>query len=252
MDRKKLTHSEVSPAQNIFEKGRNRVIGAGLITGLSIAALIGCAPTSAEPGSGPEVAPVTEIEWSPEITVEDVEIQAGLETQDLGKAIIDRLDTWINAGTDNEQIADDSLGTNTEVFAASIASQYRTIYSEGLFVADMANNAELKNVADVHEELNANVLMDNLATTNPELDKESFHRSMDFVIAREVDDGDNDPSTRTLEIDFIESNNAANNRVGEAFDIGAGTFGTPKGTFTVDLKVEDDTEKISGLTATNR
>ncbi|PZQ90602.1 MAG: hypothetical protein DI534_05200 [Leifsonia xyli] len=117
--------------------------------------------------------------------------------------------------TDNEQIRqkwlDGQSGENGE-FVDAIGAQYPPLYAQATYIDDWQSRDDLQGDYNFNVDTNAHTLKVNLKTSDPKWgDEEGFHRNMSFNAAREVSD---DGTTRVIEIDYTESNNADKNRVG--------------------------------------
>lgn len=221
-------------------------VGFGLATNQAPEKEEPVATAPANPGETTE--PSAETPWSPEVTVEQLEITSGLETEALGQELISRLDDWRNAGTDNQKVYQDWRAFNGETgdYVLSISGQYAPIYTESLFVDDWQTKEDLVRTQQYYVDLNSHTLELNLITSNPENgDTEAFHRNITYDGAREIS---NDGTTRVIEVDYTESNNADQNRVGEEFNTEEeGNFGTPQATYVFTLTNIDGFDKISSV-----
>lgn len=224
----------------------------GLNQGDKEAGLDNGGPVAEGPANPGEEAPAT----PEELTAEQLEIPAGLETEQLGQLIIDRFDSWQNAGTNDPAIYSEwrAAGVNnvsTGDFVTAKAEEFAAVYRPALYVEGYVYD-------DFDVEVNANTLELNLLTSNPEMnpeDSEAFQRNVSFDEAREISSEGTpgkDGYTRVIEIDYTESNNANLNRAGEDFAPETASFGTPKGTYTLTLVTQNGTEKIASMSATAR
>lgn len=201
--------------------------------------------------------PGEEVPNTPEqLTVEQLQIPAGLEAQQVGQLIIERFDSWQNAGTNDPAIyaewrAAGVENMSTGDFVTAKAEEFAAIYRSALYVEGYAYDS-----FDVA--VNANTLELNLLTSNPNMnpkDLEAYQRNVSFDAAREVSSEGTpgqDGYTRVIEVDYTESNNADRNRAGEDFGQETASFGTPKGTYTLTLVTQNGTEKIAAMVATVR
>lgn len=230
--------------------------GAAVVAGsvMGISALNNAPEKSEHETSAPsDPSESPEAPWSPEVTVKDLEIPAGLSAEATGKLIIERFDAWQNAGTDNKRVLDDFMAYNgpTADFVHSVTDQYAAPYADALYVDGWQSHVDLAKERDFYVDLNTGVLNLNLVTSDPSNgDEEPFQRSLTFDAAREVS---SDGGSRVLQIDYTESNNADKNRVGEKFDTEKiGEFGERKGTWTITLVTIDGVEKIAATSSSLR
>lgn len=228
-------------------------LAAGIGMGLSANQAPQSAPTtetSADPTDTAE--PTPEQTATPELTVEDIEIQAGLSAEQVGQAIIQRFDDWRNEGGSDKALYDEWIDTDLSngEFTLAKAEGYAAIYAEALYVEGWQSHEDLKGNYEFNVRVNAETLEINLKTSNltsnPALinpdDLEPYQRNIIFDGAREISSGD---GTRVIEIDYYESNNADKNRAGEAFSQQTADFGQPTGRFTMTLVTVDGVERIA-------
>lgn len=238
-------------------------LAAGAIMGISAANDVPRTEPTAE-ASGDLSQPNTSEEQptSPELTVEQLEIPTGLEVEQVGQTIIERLDSWQNAGTNDpavrQALRDARLteGKTTGEFVTAKAEAYGAIFAAALYVDGWEARGDLVQNDQFNRDVNASTLELNLKTSNPDEnpdDLEPFQRNIHFVDARELSSEGvpgEDGYTRVIEIDFSESNNADRNRAGEAFAPETATFGTPQGRFTMTLVTVNGVEKIAASSVT--
>lgn len=248
---------------------------AGVLLAGGLALGLNSGEKPADPNEGGPVAegpanPGEEAPTAPEmITVEQLEIPAGLETEQVGQLIIDRFDDWRNAGTNDVNVytewQDLPLDASTGDFVTAKAEEYGTIYADALYIDGWQNNHE--DLIDNYKfglKVNANTLEINLKTSyydgisldmqNSE-DLEGFQRHISFEDAREISSEGTpgeDGYTRVVEINYTESNNADRNRAGEAFAPETASFGNPQGRFTLTLVTAGGVEKIAATSVTTR
>lgn len=180
-----------------------------------------------------------------------LEISAGLSVDEVGATIIDRFDSWNNAGTNNQQVLDEwyAYSGETRDYVAELSNQYADQFADALYVEDWQTpglHPDLVNNWEVATAINAYALELNLITSSPDNgDIEPYRQSDTFEAVREVSsDGD----TRVIAIDFVESNNADQNRVGEDFGTeDDAVINVPNLTYIVTLVTVDGTERIAGI-----
>ncbi len=232
-------------------------LAAGAVMGLNAANQAeapSTQPTAEAPADPSEPSP--EAPASAELTVEQVEIQAGLSAEQVGQTIIERFDDWQNAGTNDPAIWNEwrsmPLEMTTGEFVVGKAEAFGAVYAQALYVDGWEAQEDLVRNYDFGVRTNANTLEMNLKTSNPTdnpEDLQGFQRNIKFESAREVSIGD---GTRVIEIDFSESNNADQNRAGEAFGPETATFGQPTGRFTMTLVTVNGVERIAQTAVSER
>lgn len=239
-------------------------VGAPAVAAASLAALLASGIGAGQNNQGPEkvdgTEQVDEPVDSPEINGTlpselELEIPAGLNTEDLGKAFVDRLNTWMNAGSNIQEINDESLeafsdNVPTSDFVTAKAKEFAPYFTDSLLVSDWQDRPDLVNLQDALSRLNAHNLELNLKTNSTNSDDvEPWLYTSTFEAARELSSSD---GVRVVEIDIIDSNNADKNRVGEAFAQDEAVITIPKSMWTLTFTVEDGIEKISAVSATTR
>lgn len=239
---------------------RGLIIGlTGGLAGAALAAsaIIGINVASQPPHSEPVAeAPADPSEVIPEVTEPgellpadmNLEIPAGLSAEELGQAFIDRYNAWGEAGSNNAAINDESSeasGRNVSMgdFVTGKAQEFAPYFADALFVSDWQDRPDLVDTYDALIRINAHRLELNIKTSNPAYGDEeawSYVRAVDAV--NEIT---SDGTTRTLEIDFIDTNNADKNRVGEDFALEDAVIAAPRGTWTVTFETIDGTERMT-------
>lgn len=190
-------------------------------------------PTPNEPEVSPTDIP-SEPEAEPddpetELTVEALEIPAGLSAEEVAPIITNRIDTWVMTGADAQarerRIAS---GLGTEQFQQQEAAKNAEVFAEALFIPGWQNDPTLARVVEYHTELNMTYIRNVLG--NIARDEPLFEERSEYVGVREIEVATEDGS-RTLEIDFDE----VDNYTPEPY----------RWTMFVTLKVVDGVERIS-------
>lgn len=248
--------------RNPNNKKRNRILGAaGVVAGgaaLATSLFVGInslnqnqgeeAPTGVETSEPVDSEPSTKTEKLPGEL--DLSIPAGLDTEDVSIVVLQRFNSWSNAGGNNQELYDEWRETTDQAidFAGPKAEEFAPIFADALFIEDWRSNPELAEHVEDRIEFNTNILTYNLATGNPENDKVPFTTTLNFADAREIS-SDETTKTRVIEIDARDTNNADMNRVGEfegqtAEDV---RIKIPELTITVTLVTVGDEERIASI-----
>lgn len=270
----------VSPApqdpnnQPMTKNKRGLIIGgiaagtAGVLLAGGLALGLNSGEKPADPNEGGPVAegPANPGEEAPatpeELTAEQLEIPAGLEAKQVGETIINRLNDWQNGGTNDVAVytewQDLPLDATTGDFVTEKAKEYGAVRADALYIEGWENHEDLVNNYDFNVSVNANTLELNLKTSYYEgvslnyqdpSDLEGFQRNINFEDAREISSEGTpgeDGYTRVVEIDFNETINADQNRVGEDFGQAYADFiQGSKGRFTMTLVTVNGVEKLA-------
>jgi len=253
--------SEPGPGSTPEKKKSKKGLVVGLTSGLAGAAIAagaiiginaGAEPPRSQPTAETPVDPNGEVlpeqPSSPELTVEAVEIPAGLPVEEVGALLIDRFDAWQNHGTNDEAVDRERTTAGLQNvsmgdFVTGKAEEYAAIYAAALYVQDWQSREDLVKNYDFGVRVNASTLELNLKTNDPVYgDEEAFQRNIHFEGAREISSGD---GTRVIEIDYTESINADRNRVGEAFGLDYANFSPQPAGFRMTLVTIDGRERIA-------
>lgn len=241
-------------------------VAAVVIVGLNSVNSVPNAQSVAEtPADGrPSPTPETPSENEPPLSTQDVVIRAGLGAEEVGQLLIERFDDWHNAGTNDPAVYNEwrsaPIDQTTGDFADAKAEQFAALFAAALYIDgwnDSANHPDLVKDYEFGIAVNASTLEINLITTNIEGDIDASHpadvvpfqRNILYDSAREISRGE---GTRVIRIDYTESNNADQNRAGEAFAPEAATFGQPQGTMTLTLVTVDGNERIAAIMFSSR
>lgn len=215
-------------------------------------------PTAEAPADPREVVPeAPEVPAAGELLPADMDLDllAGLSSEELGQAFIDRYNAWGEAGSNNAAILDEqstAAGNNISMgeFVTGKAQQFAPYFADLLFVPDWRDRPDLVNTYESRIEINAHRLELNIKTSNPAFgDEEAWSYVSTVDAVREVA---SDGTTRTLEIDFTDSNNAEKNGVGEDFAFEDEVITVPYGTRTVTFVTVDGVERIAATSVTSR
>lgn len=224
-------------------------LAASAIIGLNVANQSPHSESVAEAPADPsEVTPETSEPGELLPADMNLEIPAGLSSEELGRTFIDRYNAWGEAGSNNAAINDESSeasGRNVSMgdFVTGKAQEFAPYFADALFVSGWQDRPGLVDTYDALIRINAHRLELNIKTSNPAYGDEeawSYVRAVDAV--HEIT---SDGATRTLEIDFTDTNNADKNRVGEDFALEDAVISAPSGTWTVTFETIDGTERLT-------
>lgn len=220
---------------------------------------VATAPVTPGEGSGEEEPVVN----TPETPVSgeqlpadmDLEIPAGLTSEELGQVFIDRYNAWGEAGSNNKAINDESItaeGNNVSMgeFVTGKATEFAPYFADALFISDWQSRPDLTNFYEASTRSNAHQLELNLKTSDPAFgDQEAWSYISTVDTVREIS---SDGITRTIEIDYTDSNNADKNRVGENFGLEDVVITVPNVTRTVTFETVDGNERIVATSVVSR
>jgi hypothetical protein len=251
-----------SPASLVENKSRRRgvIIGAG-VAGLALAAgavfgvnALNQAPKSEPVATAPadpseptaEPAPVPVETASPEtdnLTVENLEVPAGLDAQTLGTVLVeDRFTQWYNAGAVNE-LNDTKFEANKpwDVLLSEIVDKNKSVFADALYVDDWETNPVLAQDVEGASQGNLSVLQNYVDTQwsgdeKPE-NKEGYRV---WSTVDNVTELQNDGTSRTIEVSYENYSNS---------DLNEGPAPSREsGTYTITTTVVNGMEKISNIT----
>lgn len=202
-------------------------IGAGVKFGIDAAnqapAPVAEAPVDPTATPSPvEVDPVT-----PESVIKSLEIPAGLSTEELGQLIIDeRYDAWASASADTpeegEKLVEDwrefvrENGVNAlPEFANNIAESNGEVRATALYGPEWRSDSDIVTLVTRRIAINSRFIQLYLAT---QANGAAYTSEWKATGYRELADTDNDPSTRTIEVDVTtsEQNNPLGNTTGKS------------------------------------
>jgi hypothetical protein len=235
-------------------------IAAGIAVGVTIAIIavapqmssgeIGPSDTASKADSSKEepTEPSTKTELLP--SEMDLEIPAGLSTEELAKTVIGRLDVWQNAGSNNQELYDewrDDDATTLE-FAKRKATGFASDFADAMFINGWRSKEDLRFFQEAEIALNADVLTLHLPTAGDDpADKVPYRFTLNYT---NVDDlsADQGDGVRRIQISFKLETNTSLNRISETVGpISASTIEYPNGYMIVTLKEFGETEKISSM-----
>jgi hypothetical protein len=253
--------SDFSPeSSKTPEKKKSRrglYVAIGSVAGLAIAG--GAIFAGIAANQAPQSQPTAEASADPSQEAIDkneplpseaaLEIPAGLSAQEVGTTLIERYDTWNNAGSNNQTIIDDWLNSPDDVstgdYVTARAQEYAKTFAAALYIPDWdapGLHPDLVKDDNAQVAINANTLEDNLKTSDPSNgDIEPYRNILTVDAVRQTSSGD---GTRVIEVDYTQSSNADQNRVGEEFGAGAASSGT----YVFTLVTVDGTERIAAVT----
>lgn len=232
-------------------------VGAGAAgVALAVGAVLGlnkmneapeAVPTAAAPADPSEAAPTPEATITPEavpVTVESLEIPAGLDAETLGKTLVgDRFSAWANAGASAE-LRMDRLEANQswDAFLPTVVEQNKAVFAEALFVPGWQQDDKLVSFVDGSGRANLSILSAYVGTAwnsdEVPANKEGYRQWEEVQSVTEVPDADPNDNTRTLDVTVVTKDNAKNNTVTSPLN-GSAT------TYTVTVEQIDGKEKIS-------
>ncbi len=222
-------------------------IAAGAVMGINAAAEAPQSQPTAEAPADPSApeAPTDsspETPVSPELTVEQLEIPAGLSAEELGKLVVaDRFTAWRNAGA-REDLNKRSAAENIAWadLLPRMAGENRDLFAEALFVPDWQLDTNLSVVAEAFSDINLNTLEGYVATewsqdTKPE-NIEGYRSWYTVDSSRELSKSD---SERIVEVKWsLHDNSDLNTR--DPLKVTAGTY-------TMTFRTVDNVEKMVAL-----
>lgn len=240
------TSNETTPKSALEAIRDNIYLKTAAIT-LAGGALTACATNTEAPRSQAEtvtteVTPVPEATLTPTPEVETpvsdkVEIPAGLENQEAGKVVMDRLDDWVNAGA-SDDLKTEVVGVGWDNLLKQVSEANTAKYAPALFINGWEDDPDLANFA-------TNITSSNLGTlqwyaktawSGDEANQEGYKNWFETLGVNEVS---NDGTNRTLTIQYQNNSN---------FDKNLGPDASiDKGVVTVSLKEVDGSDKISAI-----
>ncbi|MBX3077737.1 MAG: hypothetical protein KF692_00675 [Cryobacterium sp.] len=223
--------TEVAPEKS--EKKSGSWTRGKIISGIAIASVLGIAGGTAavltpqsqsapevpvDPTETPTISPSPEVTQSPkaEFTVQSLEIPTGLDSEALGKALIeDRITKWLNAGANQETMTlwINYSGTLDE-FVPTIVDPNTEIIRKALFIEDYKNSpldSNIDGVIDGISIVNSIVIKNYIATVasdNPN-NKEAYRQWYTVDSVNELKS--NTPGSRNLVINYTEHSNSDKN-----------------------------------------
>ena len=201
-------------------------------------------PVATAPADSGEVPPVAE-QISPfeqELTVEAMQIPAGLSAEDFAEVLIaERYTTWGMAGATYENKDAWIEGGGGRPFIEAIAERNAAVAAEALFIDGWRENPRLVDALAFDREQNVSSVQYWLSFNEELGDREPYVETLTIQSVTVIGEGN---GIRTLEIVGVEHNNSAMNRVGIKFPEVAAQDGK---TFTWEFttKVVDGFERIS-------
>lgn len=242
------THSPLeSIRDNIYLKGAALVLAGGALTACAsnTAAQENSSAVGADTGStvvneNTETSTEGTETSTPEtgLTIEQVEIPAGLDAQTLGTMLLDRYDDWSNAGTD-DSLTEEVRGIGWDALFAKVTEENKAIYANALFVEGWESNPTLSSAVEAQTRTNYGTLQQFALTawSDDEANKEGYENWLEAVAP--IKEFPIDSTSRTLEISYQNNSNSDMNLGPDA--------SIDKGIITVTLTNADGTEKISDI-----
>ncbi len=244
------SHQKHSESENSATSNPNRrVRRAGLATGAAATAalaLAACAPSNnvdatPKPVETSTSAPAPEFEGA---NPEDFIIPAGLDAEAAAKAVVEgALTDWENAGA-NDSLRNHILSSDEsfDTVMQGVAEDNKVVVTDNLFIEGWESVESLSSLAAGAEQANFNNLswFSSTAWSDEEPENvEGFRTWMEVTAVRETDDGDNNPDTRTILVDYTNNSNSDQN-VGPEPQ-------RPGGTFEMDLVSDGKQERLANF-----
>lgn len=223
-------------------------LAAGAVFGVNaLAPNPGSEPTAtaaADPSETPAEADPSATAETDALTVERLEIPAGLDAETLGKTIVeDRFSEWVNAAAE-DSLLDRAIdaGTGWDTLLPQIADENKEVFADALFESGWTTDAEVVHDVDSLRDTNLSTLQWYVSTAwsgdeKPE-NEEGFREWMTVDGVTELS---NDGTTRTIEVASTYHDNSDKNSA-PAPQTSEG------GTWTITTTVVNGTEKITALT----
>lgn len=168
------------------------------------------------------------------------------DVQSLAKGIMsERWSAWENQGAtkeNNDEFLKPTTGKSAAEFAAAKAKENADTFPEALFVKNYKTNANLVTIADRVTKINASTLERTLITWD---DSTPYKRSMDVVGEAELLGGSIEEKMVAFRVNWINSSNAEDNRIGTEYDPSDTTPVT--GTYTITAVITDGEWKIANI-----
>lgn len=242
------SHQKHAESENNATSNPNRrVRRAGLATVAAASAalaLAACAPSNVdatpEPVETSTSAPAPEFEGA---SPEDFIIPAGLDAEAVAEAVVEgSLTNWGNAGA-NDSLRDRILASDDsfDTVIAAVAAENKKVATDNLLVPGWESIDSLVSLADGSEDINYENLQWFTSTAWSSDEKpeniEGFKTWRDVTVVQEIDDGDGDPNTRTIKLDYTNYTNSDKNLGPDPSRAG--------GTMVIDLVSDGKQERIA-------
>lgn len=214
----KLTEQESSVTSNPNRRTHRRAGLATVAAATAALALAACAPSNVdatpEPTETSTSVPAPEFEGA---SPEDFIIPAGLDAEAAAEAVVEgALTSWDNAGA-NDSLRDRILGSDDsfDSVIAEVVAENKEVATDNLFVDGWESVPSLVSLADGSADINYQNLQWFTSTAWSQDEKpentEGFRTSRDVIAVQEIDDGDGDPNTRTIKLDYTTLTNGDKN-----------------------------------------
>lgn len=186
----------------------------GLSLGLNKTPEGGSPVATGEPFPSETGEPTEPTPESPELTVSDIEIAAGLSSEELGELLVaGRFVDWDNAGaTDELRTAAREANMSWEDYLPIVADKNMNLYAEALFVEDWREKPELTQWVEGSRNINIGVLSNYVYTAwSQESKPENIEGWRMWRTIDSVTEISNDGTTRTIEVVFTDHDNSDKN-----------------------------------------
>ena len=248
-----MNRSENGEYDKKGNKLSKRIIAGTLAVSAGAFALAGCA--TEEVGAAPSrtsttsetIAPTPEQTESPELTVEQLEIPAGLSAEEVGELIVgDRFTEWLNAGANDtllDRYKQDEEHASWDEFLPYIAQENKNYFADALYISGWEDNPQLVQYVNGSIEGNTQILRAYVATAwNQDTYPENVEPYRQWLEVQSVVELPNDTqdNTRTIEISYKSEDNTDKNVIESKLD---GSIEV----YTITLTTVGETEKISDI-----
>lgn len=191
---------------------------------------------------------VTETEKTIEQLASAYEIESGLSSEEYGRAVVDVLEKWRNAGylsdEEDSRLMSDWMNYNSVSlpdFAKAKAADYAKVFNKALLVSDYEQNTNLTKKSKELEAMNANSIHAHIYSELDKDNKDGFYMSIDTISVGELS---RDSKERSIVIVINESINiedltSTDNPLTQ-------TDGQPI-TYIINSISDGETEKITGI-----
>lgn len=215
----KLTEQESSVTSNPNRRTHRRAGLATVAAATAALALAACTPSNnvdatPEPVETSTSTPAPEFEGA---NPEDFIIPAGLDAEAAAEAVVEgALTSWDNAGA-NDSLRDRILASDEsfDTVITEVVAENKQVAVENLFVENWESVPSLVDLANGSADINYQNLQWFTSTAWSQDEKpeniEGFKTSRDVLAVQEIDDGDGNPNTRRIKLDYTTLTNGDKN-----------------------------------------
>lgn len=194
------------------------------------------------PGADTETQNPAPVETN-ELTVEQLEIPAGLDAETLGKTIVEeRFSDWVNAGAD-DSLMDKAIdaGEGWDTLLPKIADENEQVFAAALFESGWETDANDTHDVNSFRDTNLSILQWYVATAWSGDEKpENIEGFRSWMTVDEVTEISSDGTTRTIDVAYTDHDNSDKNSAPAPQREG--------GVWTITTTIENGHEKITDLT----